>query len=299
MQPRQSQTPMRLDAVEARFATMSRAVTPAERKILTAVWTATLDTLLQYITGPDSRLATAAIGELKSRSKSATTGFDNTRVNATLAECLAPKTNVQVRTSAALALGERNDRRAIPVLRTLLTPKDAKTLHEGATPLRAVFLLARFKDTESYPKMRQLGPQLDDSTKRHFTDLLAMMGDSKSVSLLRELLKNPYQGTRSHAALALGRVKDRSSVPALIHALTDGYATVRRDAAWALAAIGETKALPALRKAIIAENSKSVPAHDFRGAQEMAREAVATLEKGQPLEIARDWRGDPLSTRRF
>ncbi|WP_309706937.1 HEAT repeat domain-containing protein [Armatimonas sp.] len=289
----------RLSPVEARFATMSRLVSPAERKILTTVWTATLDTLLQYVTGPDPRLATAAIGEIKNRSKSATTDFDNTRVNATLAECLAPKTNVQVRNGAALTLGERNDRRSIPVLRSLLTPTEKNKLSEGAVPLRAAFFLARFQDTVSYPEIRKLDSQIDDATKRHFADLLGMMGDSKSVSILRELLENPYHGTRSHAALSLGRVKDRSSVPALIRALTDGYATVRRDAAWALAAIGGTKALPALRKAITAENSKTVPAHGFRGAQEMAREAVAALEHGKSLEIARDWRGDPLGTRRF
>lgn len=288
-----------LNAVDARFAGMSRWVSPAERKVLTAVWTAPSEMLLQYVLSAEPPLAVAAIGELAKREKSPKFPLTPKRVNDTLAQCLTPKTDPQLRTSAALALAAHHDPRSLPVLRTLLTPKDKQTLHEGATPLRAAFLLARFQDTVSYAAIRRLSSQLDDPTKRHFADLLCLMGDATSVSLLRELLKNPYQGTRSHAALGLGRLRGRSSVPALIHALSDGYAEVRRDAAWALAAIGDTKALAALRKATTTKNSAFVPAHDFRGAQEMARQAVVALEKGEPLEITRDGRGNPLSTGRF
>ncbi len=314
MQSKQS-SPLSLPETEARFAMISRWVSPAERKILTAVWTATLDTLLQYVVGPDPSLATAAIGEIKNRRKAGALGSENSRIDATLAECLAPKTNVTVRTSAALALGERNDRRAIPILRSLLTLPEKNKLHEEAAPLRAAFLLARFQDTVSYPEIRKLDAQMDGSTKRHFADLLGMMGDPKSVSILRNLLKNSFMGTRAHAAVALGRLRDRASVDLLIALLSDQYADVRRDAAWALAAVGDKKAIPALKKACenpaetidfkntrlqlmataLSSQEKENSLHHSRETsrdQVMIRRALVILKNGNAVEIARDWRGN-------
>lgn len=275
---------------------MSRRISPTERETLIEVWTANAELLSTLILSHEPNMALAAMSESQRRWKE---GWDHRGTDQALAMCLTPKTNLSVREKAALVLGQRNDKRSIPILQTMLSSSDPGNPLQSPKAVQAGFFLARFKDTASYPGIHKLIARLDNAEQRNLADVLAMMADPKSVILLRELLKNPYQGTRSHAALALGRVKDQSSVPALILALTDGYSAVRRDAAWALAAIGDTKALPALKKAVTAQNSKQVPGHGSRGAQEMARRAVAALEKGKPLEIARDWRGDPVGMSRF
>lgn len=295
MQPPKNRPLTRVEA-EARIQGMSRRISPTEREALIEAWTANAELLSTLFLSHDPNRALVAMDESQRRWKE---GWDHPGTDQALAMCLTLKTDLIVRDKAALVLGQRNDKRSIPTLRMMLNSPAPSNPLQSPKALQSAFFLARFKDIKSYPGIHKLTTRLNDAEQRNLADVFAMMGDPKSVSLLRELLKNPYQGTRSHAALALGRVKDRSSVPALIHALTDGYSPVRRDAAWALAAIGDTKALPALKKAVTAQNSKHVPAHGFRGAQEMARRAVAALEKGKPLEIARDWRGDPVGFSHF
>jgi len=250
-----------------------------------AAWTATSQELGALILSKEPVMALTAIEEAKLRWNA---GWDKGNTEA-LATCAAGTTNSAVRESAALALASRDDRRALPALRSALA---------GRRALQAAFFLIKFQDRASYPTIRGLATQLNDGDKRVLADLLAQINDAPSVALIRTLLKNPYAGTRAHAAKALGRIRDRESVPLLIAALTDGYADVRRDAAWALAAIGDKRAIPALQKATTAQNSPHVLAHSARAAQEMARRAIVALEKGA-LEITCDGRGNPLGMGRF
>jgi HEAT repeat protein len=162
-----------------------------------------------------------------------------------------------VRRSAALALGEIGDARAIGPLIDALKAWDMDVRRSAALALeeigwepktpeeKAFYLLALRKLDElvkiGEPAVEPLIGALKDRSKdvrRSAALALGKIRDARAVEPLIDALKDRSKDVRGSAALALGEIGDKRAVLPLIGSLKDSYWWVRRRAALALEKIG-------------------------------------------------------------
>ena len=146
-----------------------------------------------------------------------------------------------VRKSAAWALGEiRDDRALVPLMRAM-SHKD---------------WIIRFKVIEALGKLGDrraaalLTEALQDENSRVYGEAIRALGEigaERAVDPLIQAMGHELPAIRMNAAAALGKIGDSRAVDSLIQMLAhDRIGDVRKSAAWALGKIGDSRASEAL-----------------------------------------------------
>jgi HEAT repeat protein len=148
--------------------------------------------------------------------------------------------DVETRTRAATALGDRGDRSAVPALIEALSDESEEVRRAAAESLRRIVHPAA---AEPLVKALQALAGSRGHPKANSEDFrrlaVAIAGQGKpSVGPLLRLLDSPEKDARLWAAHALGRIGDPEAVTALTRLLEDKRSEVRREAALAL---GQTR----------------------------------------------------------
>lgn len=144
----------------------------------------------------------------------------------------------QMRTTAAMILGEIGDTRAVgPLIAALKDGTDIalkKILTKsGATSAAVPWVIGVLKDVDTH-------------ARRAAADLLGELGDSRAVEPLTILLKDEESQVRQSAAKALGKIRDMRAVVPLVAILKDKDISEREIATWALGEIGDISAVEPL-----------------------------------------------------
>ncbi len=183
---------------------------------------------------------------------------------------------IEVRQSAAKALGETKHPAAIPFLMEALRDSywwfereqaaadllnaiekmgpaivepliEALGDKEGTVRKFAATILGNLGDTRA---MEELGMALYDlhhEVGETAAEALVKFG-AKAVELLIESLSHPEAGIREHAIIALGKIQDARVVPVLIEMLHDPERENQRQAMLALGKLRDQRALPKLQE---------------------------------------------------
>jgi HEAT repeat protein len=183
---------------------------------------------------------------------------------------------IEVRQSAARALGETKHPAAIPFLMEalrdsswwfereqaaadLLTaietmgPAVVKPLiealgdKEGTVRKYAASMLGRVGDIRAIEELGMALYDLHNEVGEAAAEALVHFG-AKAVDILVESLSHPEAAIREHAVVALSKIHDARVVPVLIEMLADPAREVQRYAMQALAGLGDSRAIPALQK---------------------------------------------------
>jgi len=248
----------------------------------------TIPFLLPFLKDKDEEVRSAActsIGKFRDPST-----FDE------ITNVLLDDPKIEVRRSAAIALGETKHPAAIPLLMEALRDSywwfereqaaaDLLNAIEKMGPAAVEPLIEALGDKEwtvrkfaatvlgnlGDPRaMEELGMALYDlyhEVGETAAEALAKFG-AKAVELLIESLNHPEAAIREHAILALAKIRDARVAPVLIEMLHDSERMNRKQAMLALGALGDSRALPALQE--IASN---------RADRELAMLAKQILER--------------------
>jgi HEAT repeat protein/beta-lactamase regulating signal transducer with metallopeptidase domain len=177
--------------------------------------------------------------------KDAVSPEEATRIVGALSASLRDR-DAEVRKSAAEALGELDDPRAVDALmRALRSDSDA-----GVRAM-AAWALGQIEDPRAVPA---LGEALRDDSSAEVRAMAATaLGEIESpegVQYLRPALRDSNDTVRANAVMALGEIEDAAAVPALAEALRDANVEIRRNAAWALGEIESPAAVEPLTGAL-------------------------------------------------
>ena len=248
----------------------------------------TIPFLLPFLKDKDEEVRSAActsIGKFRDPST-----FDE------ITNVLLDDPKIEVRRSAAIALGETKHPAAIPFLMEALRDSywwfereqaaaDLLNAIEKMGPAAVEPLIEALGDKEGTVRkfaatvlgnlgdpraMEELGMALYDlyhEVGETAAEALAKFG-AKAVELLIESLNHPEAAIREHAILALAKIRDARVAPVLIEMLHDSERMNRKQAMLALGALGDSRALPALQE--IASN---------RADRELAMLAKQILER--------------------
>lgn len=159
--------------------------------------------------------------------------------------------NVDVRKSAAQALGVLHERRALKPLAQLL-----KKEPDWSMRWTIVVAMRTMGDRRAAPLL--IEPLLKDPDWRVRKETAVTLGalqDKRATKHLAQALADPHEAVRAAAAGALGALGDKRALDALIEALKDENLTVRAGAAAALGALGSGKAVPGLIEGLNDENA--------------------------------------------
>lgn len=110
----------------------------------------------------------------------------------------------RVRRYLTLVLGRLGDPRAVPLLESALTDKDAETR------LYALWALALIGNPSSAPKVRPLLESEDAGVRKTAAYAVGRMEDGDAIPALKKLLEDPVLDVRWNAALALASLDDPS-----------------------------------------------------------------------------------------
>lgn len=160
-------------------------------------------------------------------------------------------TEVEVRKSAAQALGVLHERRALKPLTQLL-----KKEPDWAMRWTIVVAMRTMGDRRAAPLL--IEPLLKDPDWRVRKETAVTLGalqDKRATKHLAQALSDPHEAVRAAAAGALGALGDKRALDALIEALKDKDPTVRAGAAAALGALGSRKAVTGLIECLGDENA--------------------------------------------
>lgn len=164
--------------------------------------------------------------------------------------------------SAASALGETNDPRAVEPL------VDALKATDWVLRSAAAEALGEIKDSRAVAPLISALSDADSDVRWHAAVALARIKDNRAVEPLISALKDPDSNVRRNAASALGEIKDRRAIAPLSVAQKDTEVTVAFDAGTALAKV-EAANPPAARTSPTAKRGTQ--------AQDPARKAATNL----------------------
>jgi len=141
----------------------------------------------------------------------------------------------------------------------------------------AAWALGYLEAKEAVPQLLKLLSDPDWQVRFSAAWALGKMG-SEAAGELVKLLSNPDGRVRYHAAEALGLSKAKEAVPNLIRLLSDPAWNVRSQAAWALGEIGPDEAVGPLIASL--KETPTPPAGTHIGTwRRFAGDAVRSLEK--------------------
>jgi HEAT repeat protein len=158
--------------------------------------------------------------------------------------------------TAALALGETGDKRAIEPLKRSLKSKDTELR------MAAAAALLHFGDEKS-AKILQEALKKDDMQAVEAASALAQSPHPKALPWLVEAMeRNPH--IRGYCARAIGKIGDKKAVEALLNVLKDEGSYTREQAVAALAVLKDRRVLPNLIDLMVNDPDDDVrsKAHD-------------------------------------
>ncbi|HKS40776.1 MAG TPA: HEAT repeat domain-containing protein, partial [Blastocatellia bacterium] len=190
----------------------------------------TTDSLIAQLTTGDVNARTRAIERLGL--------MGDSKAFQPLVEVLTNSKELQVRVTAAQALGTLKDRRGVDALIT------ASGAPEKDLRLAAVNSLGLISDHTSAEVLFVAAKDTDQGVRDAAIQSLAAMGIS--VERLSTEITNPNWQTRVAAITTFARLGDAKATPLLITALKDSDSRVRAESARTLGQIGDQRALDAL-----------------------------------------------------
>jgi HEAT repeat protein/beta-lactamase regulating signal transducer with metallopeptidase domain len=162
-----------------------------------------------------------------------------------LTQALRRDADEQVRATAAWALGQIDDRRAVSALTEAVREDRAVGVRK-----QAAWALGQIEDPAAVPALGAALRDADADVRRQAVWALGQIEDARAVPPLVEALGNADVATRRQAAWALGQIDSREATAALGNALRDRDTDVRKQAAWALGQIEDPAAVNALAAAL-------------------------------------------------
>ncbi len=190
----------------------------------------TTDSLIAQLTTGDVTARTRAIERLGL--------MGDSKAFQPLIEALTGSKELQVRVTAAQALGTLKDRRGVDALIS------ASGAPEKDLRLAAVNSLGLISDHTSAEALFVAAKDTDQGVRDAAIQSLALMGIS--VERLSTEITNPNWQTRVAAITTFARLGDPKATPLLITALKDSDSRVRAESARTLGQIGDQRALDAL-----------------------------------------------------
>jgi HEAT repeat protein len=178
--------------------------------------------------------------------------------------------DIQVRATAARALGTKRDDRAIESLLLALVDVSSEvrgaageSLEQLGEPLGGLIvkaldgsqlareeLAARSRGVLVAPVLIKALGAADLEIRVQAAWTLWAVPDARAVSPLIDSLQSSNREQRLGAVVALGAIGDRAAVQALCRSLSDLDVQVQRTAAWGLGRIGAPESVPALLEAL-------------------------------------------------
>jgi HEAT repeat protein len=149
----------------------------------------------------------------------------------------------QVRETAARALGEMGDKRAVSQLIQALGDKYTKVREAAASAL------GRIGDERAAPCLVQALGDQSVRVRSEAVKALSQIGPAAMPHVILALDHERWE-VRERAVSALGSIGDQSALPHLVEALNDGKDAVRTAAASALGQLGDKRAVPHLVQAL-------------------------------------------------
>jgi HEAT repeat protein len=149
-------------------------------------------------------------------------------------------TDYWMRSSAAEALGNLGDARALDPLLPLLNDTNHKVRNSAAGAL------GKLGDARAVDPLLPLLKDTDIWVRRSAAEALGNLGDARALDPLLLLLKDTDIWVRRSAAEALGNLGDARALDPLLPLLKDTHIWVRRSAAEALGNLGDARALDPL-----------------------------------------------------
>lgn len=183
---------------------------------------------------------------------------------------------IEVRQSAAKALGETKHPAAIPFLMEALRDsywwyeKEQAVLvllnaiermgsavveplleslgdHEVTVRKLAAMVLGNLRDSRAMEELGMAVYDLHDEVSQTAAEALAKFG-APAVGVLREALRHPEATVREHAVFGLGRIQDARVAPLLIGMLNDPERIVRKQSMQSLGKLNDERAASALKE---------------------------------------------------
>ena len=183
---------------------------------------------------------------------------------------------IEVRQSAAKALGETKHPAAIPFLMEALRDsywwyeKEQAVLvllnalermgsavvepltealgdREGTVRKFAAMVLGNLRDSRAVEKLGMAVYDLHDEVSQSAAEALAKFG-APAVGVLSEALCHPEATVREHAVIGLGRIQDARVVPLLIGMLNDPEGIVSKQSMQSLGKLNDERAVSALKE---------------------------------------------------
>ena len=172
---------------------------------------------------------------------------------AALSRALRTDTSVEVRRTAAWALGQIEDAEGVPALLYALANDDDVEVRRTT-----VWALGQIESPEAVDGLAGVLDDADDETRSQAAWALGQIEAPEAVPALTRLLQDPSAPVRSQAAWALGQIEVASAVDGLVGALDDEVAAVRSQAAWALGQIESRDAVEGLARAVANDEQAAV-----------------------------------------
>ncbi|MHB8777847.1 MAG: HEAT repeat domain-containing protein [Anaerolineales bacterium] len=189
---------------------------------------------------------------------------------------LLDDSKIEVRQSAAKALGETKHPVAIPFLMEALHDsywwyeKEQAVLvllnaiemmgsavvepliealgdHEVTVRKLAAMVLGNLRDSRAMEELSMAVYDLHDEVSQSAAEALAKFG-APAVGVLGEALRHPEATVREHAVIGLGRIQDARVAPLLIGMLNDPERTVRKQSMQSLGKLNDERAASALKE---------------------------------------------------
>ncbi|HEX6745808.1 MAG TPA: HEAT repeat domain-containing protein [Longimicrobium sp.] len=191
--------------------------------------------LVATLRDPVAQVRVSAVQALGSMS-----GLDPRSV-AALIEALRTDQDETVRTTAAWALGQIENRTATPALVSAMTGDRSVSVRRTAA-----WALGQMEDPAAVDGLARAMRDADAEVRVTAIWALGQIEDRRAVPALTAALRDGDASIRQKSAWALGQIEDRSAVPGLAAALRDSDREVRATAVWALGQIESPEAVPAL-----------------------------------------------------
>ncbi len=157
--------------------------------------------------------------------------------------------DADVRTDAAVRLGQAKDRQAVPALLKALDDPEESVRIEAARALGAI------GDRSATGPLARLAADRLDTVRIAVAQAFWMLEDPAAAPTIERLLEDPDEGVRKAALRAAGKIPGPEAVRLLVNsALHDEVEEVREVAVKLLAGRGAVEAIPSIERALETES---------------------------------------------
>ena len=172
---------------------------------------------------------------------------------AALSRALRSDASVEVRRTAAWALGQIENVDAVPALLYALAEDEDIEVRRTA-----VWALGQIESNDAVDGLVDALGDSDEELRSQAVWALGQIEAPDAIRALTSLLRDPSVRVRSQVAWALGQIEAGAAVAGLVRALTDEAAAVRSQSAWALGQIESREAVEGLADALANDEEAAV-----------------------------------------